>query len=194
MNLSQRLLSILLICIGINLPFSAVLGQASSLTQCSVEKRRELRLQGLLDDVIAWRCGDFPKARILAHLEESSIQEGDEGTNITIQLNRQPASSVRISLRSVLADEVVLGADELTFTTSDWNKPRHITVKSIDDDIADGDRAVTLQLAVAATKDTRFRQAAPVVLVLQSLDNDAVDWSVTRQPGRLQEGGVPVSE
>ncbi len=192
MNLSQRLLSILLICIGINLPFSAVLGQASALTQCSVEKRRELRLKGLLDDVIAWRCGDFPKARILAHLEESSILEGDEGTNITIQLNRQPASSVRISLRSVLADEVVLGADELTFTTSDWNKPRHITVKSIDDDIADGDRAVTLQLAVAATKDTRFRQAAPVVLVLQSLDNDAVDWSVTRQPGRLQEGGVPV--
>ena len=24
------------------------------------------------------------------------------------------------------------------------------------------------------------------------MDNDAVDWSVTRQPGRLQEGGVPV--
>ena len=192
MNLSQRLLSALLICLGISLPFSAVLGQESSLTQCSSEKRRELRLQGLLEDVIAWRCGDFPKARILAHLEASSVLEGDEGTNITIQLNRQPASSVRISLRSALADEVILDIDELTFTTSDWNQPRHIAVKSIDDDIADGDRAVTLQLAVAATEDTRFRQAAPVGLVLQSLDNDVVDWSVTRQPGQLQEGGVPV--
>ena len=168
MNLSQRLISALLICLGISLPFSAVLGQESSLTQCSSEKRRALRLQGLLEDVIAWRCGDFPKARILAHLEESSVLEGDEGTNITIQLNRQPASSVRISLRSALADEVILDTDELTFTTSDWNQPRHISVKSIDDDIADGDRAVTLQLAVAATEDTRFRQAAPVCLLYTS--------------------------
>jgi hypothetical protein len=157
-----------------------------------VEKRRELRLQGLLDGVIAWRCGDFPKARILAHLEESSILEGDEGTSIIIQLNRQPASSVRISLRSNLVEKVILDTNELTFTTSDWNQPRHILLKNVDDDIADGDRAVNLQLAVAATEDPRFRQVAPIGLVLQSLDNDVVDWSITRQAGQLQEGAAPV--
>ena len=62
----------------------------------------------------------------------------------------------------MLADEIILDTDELTFTTSDWNQPRHIPVKSIDDDIADGDRVVTLQLAVAATEDNRFRQVTPV--------------------------------
>ena len=191
MHRTKRLLLRILFLSCCTLWSLEILAQVN-LVQCTPEKRQELRLQGLLDDVISWRCGDFPKARILARLSDSAVREGSEGSELVVQLNRQPASPVRISLRSTLPEEVLFSVDDLIFTPANWNQPQTIQLQSVDDDTADGDQLLTVQLAVAATADFRFRQASPVGLTVESLDNDAIDWNVTRQPGRLQEGSSPV--
>jgi hypothetical protein len=67
-----------------------------------------------------------------------TLTEGDSQTaSLTVVLNKQPLSNVVVDLMISPTDEITTSVGSLTFTSSNWNTPRVVTVSSVNEFLID---------------------------------------------------------
>jgi hypothetical protein len=99
----------------------------------------------------------------------------------TIALTSQPSANVNIALSSDNTDEATVSPDTLSFTSSNWNTPRTVTVTGVDDVYADGDQLFTITLVPSST-DPNFSLLESVDLLGTNSDNDTAGYTINPPP------------
>ncbi|QDS86600.1 hypothetical protein EC9_07720 [Rosistilla ulvae] len=80
----------------------------------------------------------------------SRTTEAGGRDTLTITLNGQPSGSVIIDIASANPREVAVETQSVTFTPTNWNIPKTVTVVGVDDDQNDGDQSVDVSFSVNA--------------------------------------------
>ena len=116
--------------------------------------------------------------------ESLSILEG-EGGSYTVVLDTQPSGPVTVTASSGDTAVATVTPSSLTFTTSDWNTPKTVTVSSVkDDDIASGDERVSISHTVGGYGDVSSANAVTVTVS----DDDTAGVSMSPTSLTLNEG------
>ena len=116
----------------------------------------------------------------------TSLTVTEGGTNTyTVKLNSRPGADVTVTpASSAVAKATVSGA--LTFTPSEWNTPKTVTVTGVEDADAANDRATIRHTASSSDSDYGGRLAIDQVAVTVNDDDTAVSLSAT--PSQVMEG------
>ncbi|MEO8554335.1 MAG: calcium-binding protein, partial [Kofleriaceae bacterium] len=109
----------------------------------------------------------------------------------SVVLGSQPTADVAIALGSSQPAEVTTSVGSLTFSPALWNIPQQVTLTGHDDLVVDGDRAVTIVLAAAASADPRYADLDPDDVQVTNLDDDTPGIVATPAHGLVtSERGV----
>ena len=110
-------------------------------------------------------------------VSESSltIAEGSSGT-YTIVLESQPTADVTVTINDPSNTDVTAEPASLTFSSTDWNSPKTVTVNAAQDADAD-DETATVTHAVTST-DSSYISATANSVAVSVTDNDEVPVTV----------------
>ena len=130
---------------------------------------------------------DAATAGVTLDPEELTVPEGGSAS-YTVVLDTQPTASVRVSILISLQAEFSVAPSPLTFTTTNWNKPRTVTVTEPEDDNAlDETHFVTHSVT---SSDSDYAGLFVDRMAVRIIDNDA-----PRGPGvRIEPAHLTVSE
>jgi hypothetical protein len=111
----------------------------------------------------------------------------------TIKLNSAPTASVTITFTSADASEGTVTSAALTFSTTNWNTARTVTIKGVDDAFIDGAVAYTIIGTVTST-DPKFNGIAVPEVSVTNTDNDAVAARSIQVDRKEPEGGYGATD
>ena len=90
----------------------------------------------------------------------------------TIVLDTQPLADVTIGLSSSDLGEGTLSETDVTFTPSNWDTPREITVTGVDDVVVDNNVAYMVITDPASSTDDAYNGLDPQDVSVTNVDND----------------------
>jgi hypothetical protein len=115
--------------------------------------------------------------------EVVTTESGGTAT-FTVVLDSEPTADVTIGLSSSVPTEGTVSPPSLTFTSSDWNTPKMVTVTGVNDDIDDGNVAYTIVTSAASSGDPNYDALdAANVSVTNTDDNNTAGITVTPTSG-----------
>jgi Ca2+-binding RTX toxin-like protein len=100
----------------------------------------------------------------------TSVTEGGNTDTYSLILKTQPTANVTVNL--ALDKQITTDKTSLTFTPTNWNIAQTVTVKAVDDSIAQGSRTVNITQTVTST-DTNYSALTIPNLPINITDNDA---------------------
>jgi large repetitive protein len=107
----------------------------------------------------------------------------------TVRLLSQPLANVTINYVSSNPGEgSVSPISPLTFTAADWDQPKTISLKGVDDFVRDGDQQYQVQVTTAST-DANYDNVTLASVSALNLDNDAAAIRVTPLQFEVSEFG-----
>ncbi|MDA8007277.1 MAG: hypothetical protein MPJ81_03605 [Gammaproteobacteria bacterium] len=128
-------------------------------------------------------------------LSGATGENGDTAT-FTIALTAAPTSNVVLAVAPAAAADraevrVTSGAN-LTFTTSNWNRPQTVTLAGVDDPIVDGRKRFTINI-VAVSADANYNNLTATATGMNA-DDDTAPTSLTLRasPSSISETGGEV--
>lgn len=130
----------------------------SGLAVESLEPRLALAT-GLLSTLVSVVRDDQGRS-LLAPGAAAAITEGQDLT-ASVRLTRRPNTAILVSFQSLAPLEVAATSSPLRFTRANWNQPQTVSLRSLQDNVRDGDNLVPVRMRVAvATKPKvqAFRQ------------------------------------
>jgi probable HAF family extracellular repeat protein len=104
----------------------------------------------------------------------SAISEAGDSAFFSVTLGTRPRGRVVVNVRSSDPSEARVFPSRITFNPHDWNKPRTITVQSIEDDDFDGDIPIQLVFAPVQSTDRAFSGYRHAPIDVLSVDDDYV--------------------
>ena len=85
--------------------------------------------------------------------------------------------------------EGTVSADNLSFTTTNWNADKTVTITGIADNLSDGDQSYAIRLlADNTTSDLGYKYVDPADVTLKNLDRRG-EFIISSISGNLYEGG-----
>ena len=100
--------------------------------------------------------------------------------SFTVVLNKQPATSVVLSVTSSDTGEITLNPTQLTFTNANWSTPQTVTVTGANDTQIDGTQSANVTISVVdASSDDTYDAETDIVLSATNEDDDAVVATTT---------------
>ncbi|MEO6034288.1 MAG: DNRLRE domain-containing protein [Verrucomicrobiota bacterium] len=123
--------------------------------------------------------GDNEGGITVAPTSGLTTTEAGGSATFTIRLNTQPTADVTIGLSSGNTSEGTVSPANLTFTTSDWNQEKVVTVTGVEDFIDDGNVSFTIITATAVSSDASYNGLNPADVSLVNLDDDTVGLDVS---------------
>jgi hypothetical protein len=134
---------------------------------------------GMLRDM-GWEVsgGGFPPSCVptgVAVTPASGLETTEDGGTATfsVKLESEPASSVRIPLRSSDPSEGVADTQALEFTTGNWAVEQTVTVTGVNDDgEEDGPKHYVIRLEKAESRDRFYNGFKPADVLVTNRDND----------------------
>ncbi|MDB6024548.1 MAG: hypothetical protein JWM68_771 [Verrucomicrobiales bacterium] len=110
----------------------------------------------------------------------------------TVRLNTQPGNDVTIGLSSGNTNEATVSPTSLTFTTSNWDQERTVTVTGVNDLVDDGDIAYTIITGLSTSLDPSYNNLNVADVSGVNVDNDTrgVVVSASAQGVALVEGSA----
>jgi large repetitive protein len=66
----------------------------------------------------------------------------------------------------------------IDFTVNNWNVPQEVTIKGVDDDVADGDPEYDVVLSKPTTTDVNYAAQDPKDVTLTNVDNDSIGLDI----------------
>jgi glutamine cyclotransferase len=118
-----------------------------------------------------------------------TTEAGGKAT-FTVVLNSQPTGNVLIAVSSSDTTECAVSPAALSFTPTNWNMPKMVTVTGVDDFADDGDRTCTIVLGPATSSDPEYAGMDPADVSVTNIDNDAIGITVNPTSGlATTEGG-----
>lgn len=103
----------------------------------------------------------------------------------TIVLVSAPKATVTVPLATSDATEGVPTPTSVTFTTTDWNTPKTVTVTGVDDAVADGGQPYRILVGPATSTDPAYDGFDPPDVAVTNTDNDTAGITVAPQTGLL---------
>lgn len=91
----------------------------------------------------------------------------------SIVLSSQPTADVSIALSSSDSTEGSVSPASVTFTSSNWNNARTITLTGVDDDVQDGDISYQIIIGAAVSADGKYNGIDPADVSVINVDDDA---------------------
>jgi hypothetical protein len=115
-----------------------------------------------------------------ATAQNNRLTTGENGTNatFTVVLNSQPTASVTITLTNPRPDQGTVTPSPLTFTTSDWNGAQTVTIRSVNDAVADGDPQYSISFAVGSS-DPNYNNRPVNDVYVTDIDNDVAGITIS---------------
>ncbi|MBK8170827.1 MAG: hypothetical protein IPK60_10865 [Sandaracinaceae bacterium] len=143
-------------------------------------------------DVAAINTDDDSVGVLVTPIAGLSTSEVSGTATFTIVLESQPAADVTISLTSSDLTEGTVSPATVTFSSSNWNTPRTITVTGVDDAIADGTVAYTIVTGAASSADMLYAGLAVADVAVVTTDNESAAVVVTPTSGLVttEAGGT----
>lgn len=111
----------------------------------------------------------------------ADLRTGEDGTRatFTVRLGSRPTSSVIVPVASSNEGEVKVDPSALSFSPEDWSTPKTVTAIGQNDDIADGDRVVSITLGAATSADARFNGLRGAPVTVTNADDDVAGVQVS---------------
>ncbi len=110
------------------------------------------------------------------------VTETDAGTTVSesgstdtfdVVLTARPQSNVVMNISSSDTDEATVNPATLTFTPANWNQPKTVTVRGINDTLVDGNQVTTVTISVNdAASDNAFDNLADKTVLVTTTDDD----------------------
>ncbi|MFL5804324.1 MAG: calcium-binding protein, partial [Roseiflexaceae bacterium] len=118
------------------------------------------------NDVSVVNVDDEVPGVIVSTISGPTTEAGGTAT-FTVKLSSQPSANVSIGLSSSDTTEGTVSPALLTFTPANWNTPRTVTVKGVDDQMVDGNITYKIITGAASSADPAYngRAVADVTVV-----------------------------
>ena len=117
------------------------------------------------------------RANLIISHNKLSVDENGGTTTYRVQLNKAPTNQVIVNLISSSTSIATLHPSSLTFTSSDWNSPKTVTVTgvndNIDNDLDGSSRTTTLSHSFGGS-DPEFSVLSPKTIEVTSQDDDHI--------------------
>jgi len=114
----------------------------------------------------------------------TSVYESGTSDQFTVVLDGAPGSPVVLTVTSSDPGEATVDSVTLTFTAANWSTPKTVTVRGVDDTVADGAQVSAVTVAVDPSSDPEYVGLAPRVVSVTTGDNEVPSFQV------VQTGGV----
>ncbi|MHC4404712.1 MAG: SGNH/GDSL hydrolase family protein [Planctomycetota bacterium] len=102
----------------------------------------------------------------------TTTESGGTAT-FTVRLDTAPTENVSIDLSSNKPLEGTVSPSTLTFTPTDWNVEKPVTVTGVDDPAPDGNQPYTIVTARADSADPHYNVIDPADVSVTNVDDDA---------------------
>ena len=125
----------------------------------------------------------------------TSVTEAGGTDKFTVTLDSVPTGDVVFTLTPSDNTEasVSVPTSPLTFTSSDWDKPKTVTVTGLDDDIDDGNFNSTIKVEIdkSNTTDPKYDDLSSKTVSVTNVDDDTSNFTITETSGGTSatEGG-----
>lgn len=140
--------------------------------------------------VVATVSDDDVAGITLSAPEALTAREGGDGASYTLSLTSQPLDTVAIAIDA--GADLVAEPASVNFTADDWETPRTIRIRAVDNTAVDGDRTASVRHVAHSTDDAY--DARPIAdLAVKVLDNDVAAQSDVAQPSNTAGGAMPLS-
>ena len=153
---------------------------------------------GLLKD-IGWgiRTSGFPQTCEPTGITVTSApplittERGGEA-RFSVRLDSRPSSNVTIPVTSSDPNEgtVSLPSGRLTFTTSNWNTPKEVTVQGVDDGLCDGADDYQINIGNARSGDRFYNGLAPTPSILSATNNPSSTLSINNSSAEEEDDSI----
>ena len=135
----------------------------------SLEPRLALAT-GLLSTLV--RVHDQSGRSLLAPGATAEIQEGQE-LAASVSLKRRPDSEIIVSFKGPAAAlEAGVPPTTLRFTKDNWNVPQSVPLRSLQDNVRDGDQLVSVKMTTAVARNPQAQAATKIWI--DSIDSKVV--------------------
>ena len=116
-----------------------------------------------------------------------TVAERGGTETFTVALGAQPSGIVTVTLASSDSNEAMVGPNQLTFSSANWNQPQSVVVTGVDDNRV-GDDTALINVTVSAAESSDDFDLAPAQTVEITLTNeDTVGVIVTPVDSTLAE-------
>ena len=120
-----------------------------------------------------------------------TVSESGTTATFTVVLDSQPSSDVVFDVTSGDTSEATLSADELTFTSSNWNTAQTVTVTGVDDSLIDGDIVSTTTVSVNdGSSDNAFDGLSDQTVSVTTQDDDSAGFTLSTTTLTVSESGT----
>jgi hypothetical protein len=109
-----------------------------------------------------------------------TVVEGGDTDGYQIVLTSQPTSKVIITLTG--GDQIDVFPEEIIFDASDWNQPRDVTVRALNDAVAEGPHSTVISHSVSSA-DGNYEGAVVANVSVGITDNDTAGIVITETAG-----------
>ena len=121
------------------------------------------------------------------------VAEGDSEMKYEVVLTSEPTSKVTVTLEG--GDQISVVPSVIVFDPSDWDQTRTVTVRAVDDAIAEGDHSSLITHEIASA-DTQYSNLSPPPgkVNVSIADNDEADITIAQTAGSTNVSEVGVTD
>ncbi|MCZ8239299.1 MAG: hypothetical protein O9346_16915 [Leptospiraceae bacterium] len=105
------------------------------------------------------------------HISKSTSEDGTN-TSFQMKLRSRPTANVTIHLLSSDTSEGVVSPSSLTFTPTNWNSFRTVTITSVNESLIDGDQHYEIQFPSVLSSDANYDSLSVGSVPVVNLDDD----------------------
>lgn len=134
-------------------------------------------------DVLLSNTDDESAQVNVSPLSGHVTSESGATSTFTVVLGSAPTSSVTLAVSSTDSAEGTVDLGSLTFTSSDWDMPRTVTITGADDATVDGDQSFSVRVHVSSTTDASYSALADQYVSCTNTDNEVAGVTVTPTTG-----------
>lgn len=152
-----------------NQPYTVVLGPAKG--------DKLYKKQDPADVSLTNQDNDSPSLVIVAN-NNLQTTEGAGTATFTIRLSSKPTAPVTVSFSSTDTGEGTV-TSSVTFTTTNWNQPKTVTITGVNDSIIDGDQAYQIVVNAATSTDPNYAGLSAAPISVTNRDNDVAGIQIS---------------
>ena len=139
-------------------------------------------VMSILDDEVA----GFALSTVSGTLAEGNSQTAQ----VSVVLTAAPLTNIIVDLQSLDTTEVTIATASLTFTPSNWNVAKTVSLTSVDELLVDGTQTVSITASVNGSSDPAFTGLASQTVTVKNNDNDIPGFTLSSIIGNLTEAAT----
>lgn len=134
---------------------------------------------------------DTPKVATSTQDGKITVHENDK-IKIYYKLNKRPTRPVTVTLNlgGNAGQATIVGSRTLTFTPDNWRENQEIVIQGVKDNVADGNKAISVYFDPIVSDDPSFKGYIPPELQITVIDIDSPGVTLDKHDIRTNEDGL----